>query len=85
MPYSAQQISRYSPGELYIESLMCLTKGSVRNNWSEGGGGGAPIFVHTRSLKKIDPPLTLGKKIVTLPKIIQKNMTLPYKSNSHFC
>ena len=44
-----------------------------------GGGGGGEGFIicpHEKP-EKFDPPLILGKKIVTLPKTIQKNVTLP--------
>ena len=56
-------------------SHVNIFKGSVRNYWGEG----SDICPHEKP-KKIDPPLTLGKKIVTLPKIIQKI----YDPNSHF-
>ena len=57
------------------------SKGSVRNYW--GGGGGSDICPHEKP-KKIDPPLTLGKKIVTLPKIIPKKYDLPLELHLPF-
>ena len=41
-----------------------------------GGGEGSDICPHEKPTK-FDPPQTFGKKIVTLPKTIQKNVTLP--------
>ena len=47
---------------------MYILKGSIKNYWE---GEGSDICPHEKP-RKLDPLQTLGKKIVALPKTIQK-------------
>ena len=61
--------------KIYYE-MRKITTLRDRSEIIGGGGEGSDICPHEKP-KKIDPPLTLGKKIVTLPKIIPKKYDLP--------
>ena len=77
----ARQIRRKSKQALEsprIEPGASNSEGRALRDRSEiiGGGGGSDICPQEKP-KKFDPPLTLGKKIVTLPKTIPKKYDPP--------